>query len=88
MITLFSTKYKVRILYKSGNSHEMWVKSLDITMKDSSLKGATLTGAKWEIVNNTTMIMFLNVDQIEAIFKTDSRVNLFKWLGLKFKSVT
>ncbi len=68
--TLFRTKFKIRILYKSGNSHEFWVTTFDI-------KNGKWT---WSSVTQTNNPLIIGVDDVEAVYQVGGRLNVFTWI--------
>ncbi len=68
--TLFRTKFKVRILYKSGNSHEFWTTHFSVKNGDW----------KWNAVTQTNNPILLGVDEIEAVYQVGGRLNVFTWI--------
>jgi hypothetical protein len=77
MITLFKSKIKIRILYKSGNSHEVWVTRFVIENGTWS----------WTSADSNLRPIFLGVDEIEAVFQVDVRVNWLRAIGLARKTL-
>ena len=53
------TKFKIKILYKSGNSHEFWVYSFEINNN----------GVSWDHCDDYNRPIKLGLDNIEAIFQ-------------------
>lgn len=71
MITLFRTKFKIRILYKSGNSQEFWVTQFTI-------HNGTYTCRSIGKVHPLDMA----AEYIEAVYQIDQRTNWLRYIGL------
>ena len=56
-------QYKIRILYKSGYTHDIWVKTFSID------RGTY----KWEEVSTKNQILKLGADEIAAVFQMNER---------------
>ena len=69
--TLFRTKFKIRVLYKSGNSHEFWATQFNIS------KAGEWT---WAAVTQTNNPIKLGVDDVEAVWQTGGKLNIFTWV--------
>ena len=69
--TLFRTKFRIRILYKSGNSHEFWCTKFNIS------NGTW----EWHAVTQSNYPIQLGVDEIEAVWQTGGRLNVFRAIG-------
>lgn len=67
MLTLFKTKFKVRILYKSGNSHEFWVTEFNLSKAQAS----------WKSAHPVKRPLLLGLEEVEAVWQVDARVNVF-----------
>ena len=59
------TQIKIRLVFKSGYTHDMWIKDLTMTPEKS---------LEWEHVENDNSLLEFSPDQIEAIIRIDSRV--------------
>jgi hypothetical protein len=84
MLTLFKTKFKVRILYKSGNSHEVWMTKLNYN------KSGIETKITWEAAyrSHGPVLFAPNLnDDIEAIWQVGMRLNVFTALSMKCKEL-
>lgn len=68
--TLFKTKFLIRILYKSGNSHKFWV--YDYTCRDGE--------HKWSACSFSSRPLIIGVDEMEAIFIVKKKVNIITFL--------
>jgi hypothetical protein len=68
-ITLGRSKFKMRILYKSGNSHSQWYTKFN-TNQD-------LTSAEWLTADQNIKPVVMGISEVEAIYQEDYRVNLF-----------
>jgi len=71
-ITLGKSKCKIRILYKSGNSHSQWYTKFS-TLQD-------LTEASWTTAEQNIKPLVMNIERIEAIYQEDYRLNLFHFI--------
>lgn len=71
-LTLGSSKFKIRFLYKSGNSHSQWFTSFT-TVQD-------LTRAEWTTAHPNIKPIVMGLDDLEAVWQEDYRVNLFYFL--------
>lgn len=69
--TLFRTKFKIRILYKSGNSHEFWCTTFK---RENTGSGVTYS---WQTVTQTNAPILIGVDEIEAVYQVGGRLNIF-----------
>lgn len=63
-LTLGKSKQLVRILYKSGQDHVMWVYGLSV-----QLTGGTLTKIKYDCVSPNNVPIHIGVDSIEAVYQ-------------------
>lgn len=70
-VTLFRTKFRVRILYKSGNSHEFWCTEFNKNGHQWS----------WHSVTQGNQPILIGVDDIEAVYQTAGRINIFRAIG-------
>lgn len=77
MLTLFKTKFKVRILYKSGNSHEFWATEFNFSKAEAS----------WKQANPAKRPVMLGVDNIEAVWQVEARVNVFTAFGMACRTL-
>ena len=66
-VTLFRTKFKVRVLYKSGNQQEFWCTEFNV-------KNGHWT---WNAVTQTNNPIMLGVDDVEAVWQVGGRLNIF-----------
>lgn len=73
MITLFGTKFKIRILYKSGSSEEFWVKKFTVN-QDGSMKWITYNTIKMPLSIAT------DITDIEAVWQVAVRINIFTYI--------
>jgi hypothetical protein len=62
----------MRILYKSGNSHEQWFTKFRINTRIDGGKEYS-----WETLDQNIHPLVMGVDEIEACWQVDYRVNLF-----------
>lgn len=62
-LTFGKTKYLVRVLYKSGNSHSFWTYDF---AKEGDVWG-------WNAVHSTNRPILLGPDHIEAVYVVDER---------------
>ena len=69
--TLFRTKFKVRVLYKSGNSHEFWCTKFKVHNGQW----------EWVTVTQSNTPILLGVDDIEAVYQVKARLNVFTAIG-------
>jgi len=76
-LTFGRSKFQVRILYKSGNEFSGWFVKFKITPGEQVL---------WETVDNNARPLIIGIDDIEAVFQTDARVNIFMYFILCIKS--
>lgn len=63
-LTLGRSKQQVRILYKSGQDHVMWVYSLS-----AQLSGGTITKIEYDCVSPNNVPIHIGVDSIEAVYQ-------------------
>jgi len=75
-ITLFRTKFKVRILYKSGNVQDVWMVKFNIKSESDRV-----TSLEYKTVSQKTCPLFLGLDNIEAAWQVHGRINLFRAIG-------
>jgi hypothetical protein len=75
-VTLFRTKFKVRILYKSGNVQDVWMVKFKHTCESDRI-----TSLEYETVSQKTCPLFLGLDNIEAAWQVNARINLFRAIG-------
>jgi hypothetical protein len=72
MITFGKTKCKVRILYKSGNTIEMWFYEFNIDKRGSEVVSASYTPSE-----DFEKVLALGIDNVEAIYQIGAKVNVF-----------
>lgn len=63
-LTLGKSKQLVRILYKSGQDHVMWVHSLSV-----QIHGGTITKINYDCVSPNNVPIHIGVDGIEAVYQ-------------------
>ena len=71
-LTLGRSKFKIRILYKSGNSHSQWYVKFSTNQEISE--------AAWQTVDQNIKPIVMKVDNVEAIYQEDYRINLFHFI--------
>jgi len=71
-LTFGRSKMKIRVLYKSGNSHSQWFVKF-VTQQD-------LSQAEWLQAEQNIRPIKLGIDNVEAIWQEDYRINLFYFL--------
>lgn len=69
MITLFRSKFKIRILYKSGNSAEFWATAFCIN------KGVYT----WSSLGNDGPLL-IGSTEAEAVYQLDTHINWLRYL--------
>jgi len=69
--TIFKTKMRIRILYKSGNVQEFWCYSFEFQ------NGVY----RWNAVSQINKPLVLGADDIVAIWQTGGRLNIFTAIG-------
>lgn len=80
MITLFKSKYKVQVNYKSGIQKEFWVYEWNQSV-------APRAEASWRTVSFSNRPMHLAVDSIESTWIVANRVNLFTYFINMLKGI-
>lgn len=73
MLTLFRTKFLIRVNYTSGLSQDFWVSEFSYKFNSS---GRTL---EWKHVNGTKPL-FINVEAIESLWTIKTRRNILNWV--------
>lgn len=58
-------EFLIRILYKSGNSQELWVTEFSVTKASGMYE--------WKLANDKQKVLLLGADDIEAVFQVDAR---------------
>ena len=76
MITLSKSQFKMRILYKSGNSQEFWCTKF--TYNDGTYN--------WKHSGDVNPII-LGADSIEAVYQMKTKANIFEWFSVKLKEL-
>jgi hypothetical protein len=71
-LTLGRTKSKIRVLYKSGNSHSQWFIKF-VTVQD-------LSEVKWQQADHNIRPLVMGIGEVEAVWQEDYRINLFAFL--------
>lgn len=74
MFTLGPTKYKIRILYKSGNEHTFWCRSFSVQKKR-----ANISEIKWTTMTPANTPIEIGVNNVESIWQVGARVNVWNW---------
>lgn len=59
------TQIKIRLVFKSGYTHDMWIKDLKMTPENS---------LEWEHIEEDNSLLEFSPDQIEAIIRIGSRI--------------
>lgn len=76
-LTIFRSKVRIKVLYKSGNSHEAWFTTFT---KDRNTWS-------WETVTQSNSPVIMGVDDIEAVWQVNARINVFTAIGQVLKIV-
>lgn len=66
-LTLGRTKYRLRVLYKSGNSHIFW--AYEFTMNANAIR--------WKHCHDDNKPLHLNYEAVEAIYQVDYRKSIW-----------
>lgn len=72
-LTLGRSKFKIRILYKSGASHSQWFTEFTATVNNDN----SIHRIKWNVFDQNIQPIHMNVDNVDAIYQEDYRINLF-----------
>lgn len=78
MLTLFKTKYKVRVCYKSGSYVDQWYTAFTLNSPHAARK------AEW-VSAGTSRPIFMNLDEVESIWQVSCRINVFTYMKLLLK---
>jgi hypothetical protein len=82
-ITLFRSKFLVRIIYKNGASVEMWFHQFQFD-RNNAVSGPNGTKVTWECVGNGSSPIVMNTEEIMAIYQMKICVNVFSYISLRF----
>ncbi len=75
-LTFGLSKFKIRIMYKNGNDQSMWFREFTATLNQDN----SVHAMKWHTVDQNIKPIHMHVDQIEAIYQTDYRINVFYFI--------
>lgn len=65
--TIFRTKFKIRIAYKSGNVHEFWCTKFN--MKNGKWE--------WVSVSQVNQPLLISINDVESVWQIGGRLNIF-----------
>lgn len=77
-ITLLKTKFKIKILYRSGNSQSFWV--YDYHIHDGK--------HEWTPSSDSGRPIIIGVNDIEAVYQVAARMNIFSFFKDLYQTVT
>ena len=69
LLTFGRSKFKIRIMYKNGNSHSQWFVKFNTN--------TDLSKATWETHEFNIKPIVMNIEAVEAVWQEDYRINVF-----------
>lgn len=80
-ITLFRTKFLTRIIYKNGASVDMWFYQFQFDRNNAVAPNGTKV--TWECVGDGSSPIYVNSEEIMALYQMKMCVNVFSWIFLR-----
>lgn len=80
-MTVFTrSRFLIKVLYKSGNSHEFWCRRFSYERQASGV-----ASFEWEPVSREHRPVLFGADDVEATWQIEQRLNIFAfaWVNLK-----
>jgi hypothetical protein len=75
-VTLFRSKFLVRIIYKNGVSVDMWFRKFHFD-RNVNQEGTKVT---WESTGNGSCPIVINCEEVMAIYQMKTCVNVFWYI--------